>query len=632
MNIDGLTAAAVKFITELTLPWLHVLSGFTCILYVLIGIKLCSLLRRAHKLKTRSLSEGGSSAAGAEKAGECEGAAERRGADESYEIKESAFGRTFFFLCCLGAIGFALYLSFVVIPFSPQVFDDEISFWSLAEGLGREGLYLSKLKNPPMEFFLPIPPACPYVLSLFFDLCGVCEKSVFICAFASAAWGMIAACAWAFLYWRKAYCAFIFSFFLFLLPIHVRLMNTNALENGTLALIFTFLFICELAPFSRDLFRDAECGEGGENAAAGELACFEKLCIYGASLTAAWLADWRMENAPVLLPICLLVYLCHDPKRFKIFRNPHLYWALALASVFSLPGLACDAVGMLKGYYLFYDDPANLSRLTAQNSVHNWLYWIDGSIHPLIYTLLAAFSLFFLKDGKKFLWLGAWLVSVLFYCRIPSADFSLLSHLDSWRNAIFPASCLIIAAVCFVREARRLFSSTVKYTAAVLLILGGIFWQLFSHWSFVTGSNMYIEEYRFFRSLRCCSFLDGGFLFYDTDSEIPCSPVGSALKYRLASEREWFEAVWDKEDDGLKEAPVVLRDIEGRCRAGFSTVIYRSCAENSADGSRYLELYDRYFLYKKLTENVGFGVHHDIIVIKGLTPEAKEWIGRGGGK
>lgn len=631
-DVDGLTAAAVKFITELTLPWLHALSVCTCVILVLIFVKLCRLLRLAYKMKFGSLKRGGASRAESTSSGAEEASAPESVGAGSAGIGESAFGRIFFALCGSAAIAFALYLSFAVLPFTPQVFDDEISFWSLAESLSREGLYLSKLENPPLVFFLPIPPACPYVLSLFFGCCGVCEKAVFLCALTSAICGMAAAYLWALVYWRKFCLAFIFIFFLCFLPVHVRLMNTNALENGSLALIFTFLLIVELIPFAEDLFRGSENGAAEESAYARELACFERLCIYGAALTAAWLADWRMENAPVLLPICLLVYLCHDFKRFRIFKNPHFYGGLTAALVFSLPGLACNAVGMLKGYYLFYDAPETLSRLVAQNSLHNWLYWINGSIHPLIFTLLAALGIFFLKNRRKFLWLAAWLISVLFYCRIPSADFSLLSHLDSWRNAIFPASCLLIAGVCVIREARPLFKSLLQYTAAVLLIMGGIAWQLFSHWQFVAGRNMYIDEYIFFRGLRVCSFLDRGFLFYDIDSEIPYNPIGSALKYRLASEREWYEAVWDKEDDGLKEAPVVLRDIEGRCRNGVFTIIYRSCAENSISGNYYRDFYDRCFLYKKIAENISFGVYHDIIVIEGLTPEAKNWIERGGGK
>ncbi len=354
-------------------------------------------------------------------------------------------------LYCLGALclgGASLRLLWA--PHGPQVFFDEINFLEIARGLAKDGDFLLPLRPTDDRVLIPIPTAWSFLLSLVFLVTGAQIEAATAVALGMAIGSLALAFLVGWLLFRRPAPALFLAFLLAVLPIHLRMSGSLALENGS----FFFLLLTWTAMLAWQEQR-------------------RPVWLYCAGTAAAWCVNWRMENPFAVLPVLLLTSLVLDSQTFRLLREKHFYLALLGVTVFSLPGLACYVQGTGQGYYLFYGTEADRQAQVAMNVKNNLVYWVDGLIHPVELTVLALVGALGWRPWRKPLaWVLWFALLQLFYSQVPSADFGLHHTLDSWRNALQPALGLLVLAAGGLETLRGLLAPRVPrpVLAAVLLL------------------------------------------------------------------------------------------------------------------------------------------------------------------
>ncbi len=384
---------------------------------------------------------------------------------------------------CLGALcvgGTSLRLFWA--PHGPQVFFDEINFLEIARGLAKDGDFLLPLRPSDDRVLIPIPAAWSFLLSLVFLVTGARIQAAIAVALGMAIFSLVLLFAVGWMLFRRPAPALFLTFALAVLPIHLRMSGSMALENGSLCwLLLTWVGVLAWQEQRRPVW------------------------LYCAGTSAAWCVNWRMENPFAVLPVLLVTALLLDPQPLRLLREKHFYLVLTGLAVFSLPGLACYVQGTGQGYYLFYGSEADRLAQVALNVKNNLVYWIDGQIHPPELTALALIGAFGWRPWRKAAAWILWFAALqLFYSQVPSADFGLHHTLDSWRNALQPALGLLVLAAAGLEALRAWLAPRVSRP-----VLGGLLLLLLVPWlthplrydGFVQSKHVWQHEFSLMREV-----------------------------------------------------------------------------------------------------------------------------------
>jgi len=379
---------------------------------------------------------------------------------------------------CVGAASLRLWWA----PHGPQVFFDEINFLEIARGLARDGDFMLPLRPSDDRMLIPIPAAWSFLLSLVFLVTGAQIHAAVTVALGMSILSVALLFLVGWLLFRRPAPALFLACVLAVLPIHLRMSGSMALENGSLFfLLLTWVAVLAWQEQRRPVW------------------------LYCAGTAAAWCVNWRMENPFAVLPVLLVTALVLDPQPLRLLREKHFYLALLGIAVFSLPGLACYVQGTGQGYYLFYGSEADRQAQVALNMKNNLVYWVDGLIHPPELTLLAVVGALGWRPWRKpVAWVLWFLVLQFFYSRVPSADFGLHHTLDSWRNALQPALGLMVLAAAGLESVRGLLEPRVPrpVLAAILsLLLLPLFSQPLRYEAFVQSRHIWQQEYFLMREV-----------------------------------------------------------------------------------------------------------------------------------
>lgn len=337
------------------------------------------------------------------------------------------------------------------IPHAPQVYFDEFNFLETARALAESRVYHAPQVLSDSRI-VPVPPAWAFTLSLAFSAGGPTLEAVCSTSVALAMASLVLAFLVGRLLFERSLPAVILALFLAVLPVHLRMSGSAALETGSLAsLLLTWV---ALLMYRRDR---------------------RPAWLYCAALAAAWLMNWRMENPFAVFPATLVAWLVLDDRRRETLRSPHLYMTVATAYLLALPGIVADVYGMGRDFYVFYGEAAQRAQFVRENVANNLLYWVDGRIHPLPLTLLAAAGLWTWRPLRLPLaWLGWTACLHVFYTLNPSADFGVHHTLDSWRNALQPALGVLVLAAAGCEGLRSRLSARPAAAVAPLLLVGAL--------------------------------------------------------------------------------------------------------------------------------------------------------------
>lgn len=516
------------------------------------------------------------------------------------------------------SVGLALGVS----PHNPQVFFDEINIYDLARNLSEIARFVVVPQFEAGPKVVPIPPAWPYVLSLGFLWRGG-EYSVIsllslvfgIAAPVAAFW-----CGWSM--FGRVRAALLLGVLVSVLPIHLRVAGSGALENGSLTLLIVF---------TACLYRWRDSHDG--------------FWIWSASLVAAWLMNWRMENPVVILPSLLVALGVSDSRFLRLAREWRFYAGVFLALLLASPGLVCDVYGMARHYYLFYNNAEVLQTQVAENCVHNWLYWLENNIHPLWITVAALVGVVFWKPWREGLaWFSWFLLLVFFYSRIPSADFSLLSTIDSWRNALHPAWALLVVVAGGVTALEVQLEAycggngrwpLLLRRPLTLFVVGCC---LFTPWcfrGFVTSDSVFIREFNF---IRDCSLRmpENANLLFDGPPALAMYAENRERSLEYASGRVWRIVNIFEENfqfPGVGASPQLLRDVATWNGNGSRIFLYYLSVNNDSWNVRRRDWLDSMF-DMRLVAGVGHAHSHtsmELYEIDSISVLGKEWLENGPG-
>lgn len=396
------------------------------------------------------------------------------------------------------------------IPHAPQVYFDEFNFLETARGLSESRVYHAPQVLSDSRI-VPVPPAWAFSLSLAFSAAGptleaVCSSAV---ALSLASVGLVFLVGR--LLFERTLPSVLLALFLAVLPVHLRMSGSAALETGSCAsLLLTWL---ALLMYRRDR---------------------RPAWLYCAALGAAWLMNWRMENPFAVFPATLVAWLALDERRGQTLRSPHLYLAVAAAYLLALPGLVADVYGMGRDFYVFYGDAAQRAQFVQENVTNNVVYWVDGRIHPWPLTLLAAVGLWTWRPLRLPLaWLGWTAALHVFYTLNPSADFGVHHTLDSWRNALQPALGVLVLAAAGCDGLR----SRMPVAVAPLLVAGALATP-FVYAGFVHAQHPWMREFAMLRAASARLPQDAR-LFLDGRHEHMRLPELRLAVAGYATGREW---------------------------------------------------------------------------------------------
>lgn len=432
-------------------------------------------------------------------------------------------------------VGVALRLAWV--PHAPQVFFDEFNFLESARGLAEARTYHAPQVLSDSRI-VPVPPAWSFVLSLAFQVDGPTLEAVVASALTLSLASLVLAFLVGWLLFERPVPAVALTLFLGVLPVHLRMSGSAALETGSGAsLLLTWL---ALLLYRRDR---------------------RPVWLYCAALAAAWLMNWRMENPFAVFPATLAAWLLLDDRRRETLRSPHVYAAVALAYVLALPGLVADVYGMGRDFYLFYGDAATRAEGVRDNLLNNLLYWVDGRIHPVGLTLLAGVGLGTWRPLRLPLAWLLWTAALhVFYTLNPSADFGLHHTLDSWRNALQPALGVLVLAAAGCQGLHERLGRRPALVVAPLLVAAALATPL-AYGGFVHSQHLWMREFALLRE-AAARLPEGAHLLLDGRPEHLGLPELHAAVLGYATGRKWEIVPLDENQQVLMNMEL-WRDIAG---------------------------------------------------------------------
>lgn len=425
----------------------------------------------------------------------------------------------------------------------PQVFLDEMNFWELGRSMAERGLYIVAREFEPADTMRPIPPAWSYVLALAFRAFGCSYAVVSKLSLAISVVTLPAAFLLGWQLFGKPYGAWCFTLLWAVLPIHLRVSASSALENGSLLLLLLF-FLAALA------WRRQQ----------------EDYWLYLGGFWAAWLMNWRMENPFVILPLAFVVLLIWDRQYWGLIKNIALYRAVFGALILGLPGIFADVCGVLQDYYLFYNSFEVAAAQVSDNTQNNWIYWIQNLIHPSELSYMAVAGLVLWRPRRQAIaWLVWFLGLNLFYMRIPSADFAVVNTIDSWRNALNPILGLLVLVSGFadslmdwLRARQRLLACGIY--AVFVLILATCPWRFAG---FIKGQHVWMSEFALMQQIGA-RLPEKSHLLIDAWPEALGDRELRAVALKYASGHKWATVVLDDASfyrPGESACPQILQDI-----------------------------------------------------------------------
>lgn len=327
----------------------------------------------------------------------------------------------------------ALALRIFWSPHLPQVYFDEIFFLNTADQMAHSGLnaMISLMDGAVGKQFHSCPAAWQFLVALLYRWTGPVPAVAFAAASLLSALTVLGLFLAVVEMSGSVRAGLASALLLAVLPVHLRLAGSAALETASLCFLAWLLFV--LSAWFR------------ERSAA--------LLLLAACL-AAWFVNIRMENSFALLPLVLgfFTVFCPSEALRGLKSRSVLLAAAALVVAFAFPALLADGYGLATHFYFFYETPQRIQEHVRDNFAGNFRYWVDGRIQPLPFTVLALAGLVAaVGRGGRWRRLGAfwaawWLALVVFYSANPSCDFALRHTLDSWRTALHPALGVLVLA------------------------------------------------------------------------------------------------------------------------------------------------------------------------------------------
>lgn len=382
-------------------------------------------------------------------------------------------------LWALVIFNIALTLRLFWVPHMPQVFFDEISFLNTSDNMARTDLnLLSTTSDTNGLFFHPCPAGWQFLISRVWQIVGTRPEVAFALASTISALSVLLIFLVLFEMTGRARVGLWGALFLAVLPVHLRLSGSSALETPSVFFLLATLYAMRVWRAT-----------GARSALLLTATMF------------AWFANTRMENTFALGPLLLLYMLVQRPReRGNRWDAAATIGCALIAGVFSVPALLADAYGVATRFYFFYQPQALTQAQIASNWRGNIPYWFDNGFHPALLTALAlggAFSIFRPSRHRRdvifwMVWTGS---LVAFYSMNPSCDFSLRHTLDSWRTAMHPALGIIMLAAIGARllidaAGRPWLRRTITLT---LILAAGVTPWLFS--DFIASRHMWMLQW-----------------------------------------------------------------------------------------------------------------------------------------
>jgi len=508
---------------------------------------------------------------------------------------------------CVGAASLRLWWA----PHGPQVFFDEINFLEIARGLARDGDFMLPLRPSDDRMLIPIPAAWSFLLSLVFLVTGAQIHAAVTVALGMSILSVALLFLVGWLLFRRPAPALFLACVLAVLPIHLRMSGSMALENGSLFfLLLTWVAVLAWQEQRRPVW------------------------LYCAGTAAAWCANWRMENPFVVLPLLVVCVLIMNPQGLRMLRERHLYLVLAGVFAFSLPGLLSYVLGTGQGFYLFYGAEAMRLEQVRMNQVNNLIYWVEGRIHPPEMTALALLGALAWRPRRAALAWTLWVVALqVFYSRIPSADFGLHHALDSWRNAMQPALGFMVLAAAGLEALReglgRRLSGGWVAAALVVVTLVSCTWPL-RYGGFVHSRHVWQEEFYFMQEVAS-RLPEGARLLAEGHRDHLRSLELHTAELGYASGRDWQRLeISDEAFDrpGAGEPPVFLDELASSKKAGRRTFLYYFGMRGSDwDHRRRIWLHDH--LRMRVVAGISMPtswVCLTLYELEGLSKQGQEWL------
>jgi len=491
----------------------------------------------------------------------------------------------------------ALLLRTLVTPHLPQVYFDEIFFLNTAENMARSGENALSMVGGYQTFngFHPCPAAWQYLISLAYRAFGHGPDVAFALATALSGLSTVLLFVAVHAMFGSERAGLLAALFLAVLPVHMRLAGSAALE--TASLFFLLAGLAVIAVWFRD---------GGD--ALVPLAC-------------AFLAVFinvRMENVFALLPLVLAFFALVCPSERMRGWRVRLAWTLGslVLAVFSLPPLMADYYGLATHFYFFYESSEDIRRHVSTNFSGNFLYWIEGAIHPLPLTVLALLGLVVAARSSRWrrvglFWAGWWLALVLFYSANPSCDFSLRFTLDSWRTALHPALGVIILAAlgadALCRQ-RTVLLGMVALALAVVPVYNG----------FVQSRHMWMAQWELHREARALLPESAWLLVYDNMGTLGARSLAMSrqIAWNTGLEPHFFIVPEGQPD------PQIVRDVAVENRPVFLYYLHTGGAEAGRSFERLQNLLRLSPLVERRVESTR--VHFALYRVQPLSPLALE--------
>ena len=480
--------------------------------------------------------------------------------------------------------------------------------------MATDGLYLAPRTHSEGRL-VPIPPAWSYWISLGFRATGPRYDTVLVEALALAILSLPLAFLVGWLEFRRPVPAVALALFVAVLPIHLRMSGSAALENGS----FFFLLLAWVAVLAWQQER-------------------RPAWLYAGAAAAAWMMNWRMENPFAVVPVMGLVALLRDPEPGRTLREPRVYVALALAGLLALPGLVADLYGVGRDFYLFYGSEAERFEQVRQNMGNNLLYWWDGRIHPRELTLLAVLGLATWRPRREAL---AWLVwvglLVFFYSRTPSADFGLHHTLDSWRNALQPALGVLVLAAAGVEALRTLASPLPRPVLRATLALAAVAFLALPlrYGDFVHRRHVWLQEFRLLQEASR-RLPEGAHLLLDGKPEHLGDPALRVATLGYATNLPWGLLMLPEDSfrrPGQGRPPQILVDVENWTSVAGSRVFLYYFGRNRSGWDYYRLRWLQDHLRLRVVAGLANPVSEctfTLYEVDGLEPAGLRWL-RGGG-
>lgn len=410
----------------------------------------------------------------------------------------------------------ALSLRLFWAPHMPQVYLDEISFLNTSDNMARNDLnLLSTVNEVSGAIFHSCPAGWQFLISRAYKITGIHPEVAFTLAAVLSALSVLLLFLVLFEMTGRTGIGLWGALFLTVLPIHLRLAGSAALETPSLFFLLATLYAMLVWRATR-----------------------ARATLLLAASAFAWFANMRMENAFALGPLLLMYLVALWPREARTRKDLAVAMGCGLVAVgFSLPALLSDFYGVATRFYFFYQSQKVTEAQIASNWQGNLPYWFDNVFHPMMLTMLALIAVVgamrrIHRRRDIFFWLLWTVALVIFYTMNPSCDFSLRHTLDSWRTALHPALGVIILAAIGTQMIVDSAARPVIRHVATLTVALAAFLTPWLFRDFIFMRHSWMLQWDAMALMRPELPPDAFLLVYDHSTSL--SPNSPGLAYQLA--------------------------------------------------------------------------------------------------